>query len=151
MSRAAEIVLDWADGTYKFSLKIEHLAELQERCDAGPWYIQWALEAALLARSSGFAPPRDANAAYVIETIRLGLMGGGMEAVEALRKVRAYVGPGQINENIPVAFSIIGVALQGAPDDEPKKSEAGRKKTANRSRAARSGSRTSTETEKPPA
>lgn len=149
MTRSAETILDWADGTYKFALKIEQLAELQEKCDAGPWYIQWALEAALLARTAGFAPPKDANASYVIEPIRLGLIGGGMPAVEAMKKVRAYVGPGQLNENIQTAYAVLGVALAGAPDDEPKKPGAGRKKTANRSRGARSGSRTSSETGSP--
>lgn len=151
MSRSAQLTLDWADGTYPFALKIEYLAELQEKCDAGPWYIQWALEVSLLARTAGFAPPKDANASYVIEPIRLGLIGGGMPAVEALQKVRAYVGPGQLNENIQTAYAILGVALAGAPDDEPKKPGAGKKKTANRSRAAKSGSRTSSETVSPPA
>lgn len=144
------MVLDWADGSYRFRLGIEQLAELQEKTGAGPWYVQWALEAALMARAVGMAPPKDASPAYVTETIRLGLIGGGMEAVEALKKVRAYVGPGQLNENIATAFAVIGVALQGAPEDEPKgKPEAGSMKTANPSRAGKLGSRTSTETAPP--
>lgn len=134
MSHSAETVLDWADGTYKFGLKIEHLAELQEKCEAGPWYVQWALQSALLARSAGLPPPRDAAASYVIEPIRLGLIGGGMDPVQALKKVRDYVGPGQLNENIQTAFAVLGVALAGAPDEQPGKSGAG-KKSANRSRA----------------
>lgn len=151
MSRSAEVTLDWADGTYPFALKIEQLVELQEKCDAGPWYIQWALEASLLARQLGMAPPKDASPAYVIETIRLGLIGGGMDPLEALRKVRAYAGPGHLNGCIATAFAIIGVALQGAPEDKPEKPAAGRKTSANRSRAGKSGSRKSSERAKPAA
>lgn len=149
MSRSAQVVLDWADGTYPFSLKIEHLSELQDKCDAGPWYVQWALETALMARKLGMAPPKEASPAYVIETIRLGLIGGGMDAIEALKKVRAYVGPGQLNRNITIAFSIISVALQGVPEDKPKKPAAGKKTSANRSRAAKSGSPKSSEVAQP--
>lgn len=145
MSRLARIELDWADGTYPFALKIEQLMELQEKCGAGPWYVQWALEAALMARSFGTAPPKDASPAYVVETIRLGLIGGGMPAVEALKLVRAYVGPGQLNDNVATAFAILGVALQGVDEDQPEKPEAGNKSRASRSRAGKSGSRKSSE------
>lgn len=143
MARNALVTLDWADGEYPFALKIEQLTELQEKCDAGPWYIQWALEAALMARTLGMAPPKDASPAYVVETIRLGLIGGGMDPLVALKKVRSYVGPGQLNDNISTAFAIIGVALQGAPEDRPEKPAAGVKKSASRSRAGKSGSRKS--------
>ena len=149
MSRSAEVMLDWADGTHKFALKVEHLIELQEKCDAGPWYIQWALQSAVVAGSAGFQPPKDMSPAYVTETIRLGLVGGGMDAVEALKKVRSYVGPGQLSANMATAFAVISVALQGAPEDEPEKPAAGVKKTASRSRAARSGSRKSSASAKP--
>jgi hypothetical protein len=145
MSRSAQVTLDWADGTYPFALKIDQLAELQDKTGAGPWYIQWALEAALMARALGVAPPKDASPAYVIETIRLGLIGGGMEAIAALKKVRDYVGPGQINENIQTAFAIIGVALQGVPEDEPEKPEAGEGTNPNPSPAGASASPISSE------
>jgi len=145
MSRNAQVTLDWADGTYPFALKIDQLAELQDKTGAGPWYIQWALEAALMARALGVPPPKDASPAYVIETIRLGLIGGGMEAIAALKKVRDYVGPGQINENIQTAFAIIGVALQGVPEDEPEKREAGEGTNPNPSPAGASASPISSE------
>lgn len=103
-----------------------------------------------MARQLGMAPPKDASPAYVIEPIRLGLIGGGMPALEALKKVRAYVGAGQLSENIPTAFAIIGAALNGIPEDMPEKSAAGKKTSANRSRAAKSGSRKSSESAKPP-
>lgn len=149
MARTAEIVLDWADGTYPFALKIGQLVELQEKCDAGPWYIHWALQMALLSSQAGIAPPKDASPAYVTEPIRLGLIGGGMDPVIALKKVRAYVGEGQLSANIPIAFGIIGVALHGAPEDQPEKSEGESEISANRSPEERSDSRKSLETDSP--
>ncbi|MDF3606339.1 gene transfer agent family protein [Paracoccus sp. DMF-8] len=143
MTRSAQVTLDWADGTYPFALKIEQLTELQEKCDAGPWYIQWALESAVMSRAIGSAPPKDLIHPYVTEPLRLGLIGGGMPAVEAMKKVRAYAGPGQLYENMAPAFAVLSAALQGVPEDEPEKSEAGQKKAASRSRAGKSGSRKS--------
>lgn len=147
MSRSGQITLDWADGTYPFRLGIAQLAELQEKTDAGPWYIQWALQMALLAGQAGITPPKDASPAYVIDTIRLGLIGGGMDAVQALKKVRAYCGDGQLTENIPVAFAIMGTALQGVPEDEPEKPVGESETSANRSPEEESGSRKSTASE----
>jgi len=145
MSRSGSVTLDWADGTYPFALTIAQLTELQEKCDAGPWYVQWALQSAMLASSIGSPPPRDMSPAYVSEVIRLGLIGGGMEARAALKKVRAYVGPGQLAENMPVAFSVISVALQGVPEDEPEKPEGEGETSANHFPEESSGSRRSTE------
>lgn len=144
MSRSAEITLDFADGTYPFALKIRHLAELQEKCDAGPWYIQWALQMALLAGAAGAAPPKDVSPAYVTEPIRLGLIGGGMDPIRALKLVRDYVAEGQLSANIPTAFAVIGVALQGAPEDRPEKQPGGGKTSGRRSPAAKSASPPST-------
>lgn len=145
MSRGGRVTLDWADGTYPFALGIGQLEELQEKCDAGPWYIQWALQSAMLASGMGSQPPKDISPAYVAEVIRLGLIGGGMDAIAALKKVRAYVGPGQLAENLPFAFSIISVAIQGVPEDEPEKPEGESEMSANRSPEESSGSRKSTE------
>lgn len=143
-NRRAEVTLDWADGTYVFSLKLDQLVELQEKTGAGPWYIQWALQAAVMGSVAGLAPPKDVSPAYVTETLRLGLIGGGMAAVDALKKVRAYCGPGQLSENVAHAFAVVSVALQGAPEDTPSKKARAGKTTATRSRADKSGSRTFT-------
>lgn len=149
MARDAQVLLAWADGEYPFRLGIGQLAELQEKTGAGPWYIQWALSVLMAAVDTPIMPPKDAGPSYVSETIRLGLIGGGMEAVKAMKLVKAYAGPGQIAENIPVAFAIIGVALYGAPEDEPEKLEGESEISANRSPEEESGSRRSTASEPP--
>lgn len=149
MSRSAKITLDWADGTYPFRLALEQLAELQERTGAGPWYIQWALSMMMVSGQGGLTPPKDASTAYVSETIRLGLIGGGMGAVEALKKVRAYCNAGQLTENIPFAFGILGAALQGVEEDEPEKPEAESETSDQSFPAGESGSLKSTESVPP--
>lgn len=145
MSRSARVILDWADGTFPFALKIEQLAELQEKTGAGPWFTLWALERAVLARAMQAEPPKDMSIAYVVETLRLGLIGGGMPAVEALKKVRAYAGPGQLTESIPFAYAVLGAALQGVEEDPPGKAEAGETMTPQPSLAGASASPGSTE------
>lgn len=123
MSRSAQVALDFGDDTYTFALKLGQLAELQDKTGAGPWYIQWALQSALMAETMGVPPSKDVSHLYVTETIRLGLIGGGLDPMQALKLVRNYAGEGQITANILLAHSIIAVALQGVPEDEPEKPE----------------------------
>lgn len=149
MSRSAKITLVWADGEYPFRLAIEQLAELQEKTGAGPWYIQWALSMMLVSAQNLLTPPKDASPAYVTETIRLGLIGGGMAPISALKKVQAYCGPGHFTENIPHAFAILGAALQGVEEDEPEKPEAESETSEQSFPAVESGSLKSTESALP--
>lgn len=144
MSRSARITLDWADGSYPFALKIEHLAELQEKTGAGPWYMLWALEAAVMASAIQGVPPKDMSISYVTETLRLGLIGGGMPAVEALKKVKSYAGPGHLSENIAPAYAVLAAALQGVEEDAPGKAGAGEMTPPPNSLADGSGSPRST-------
>lgn len=80
MARKTSIELDWADGTYLFHLDIPRLKELQERCDAGPPEV-------LKRLVEGRARVEDAQ-----ETVRLGLIGGGLPAPQAAKLVRLYAG-----------------------------------------------------------
>lgn len=113
MSRDASITLDWADGTYVFRLAIGQLRELQEKCDAGPAHIMSRL-------SSGWWMVDD-----IVQTIRLGLIGGGLGPIEAMKLVRVYVEERPLVESIMPAIAILSSALVGAPDeDAQKKSEA---------------------------
>lgn len=80
MSLSAEVELDWADGTYLFALKAKQVEELEHLTGVGI--------GRLTARVTGEA---DFYYRDVRETIRLGLIGGGMPPVEARRLVEAYV------------------------------------------------------------
>lgn len=111
MSRDASVTLDFADGPHTFRLAWGDLVKLQEACDAGPWVIyqrlmfgQWRMQ--------------DISA-----TIRLGLIGGGLEPARALALVRDYVEARPPLESLPLAQGILGIALQGALDERPGEAE----------------------------
>jgi hypothetical protein len=99
--------MDWADGTYTFRLAWAELAELQEQCDAGPFVILDRLQT------------RQWRIQDVSNVIRLGLIGGGMEPVKALKLVRSYVEARPPMENVIYASGILSAGLMGAPDEPP--------------------------------
>lgn len=106
MARDARIELDWADGTYAFRLAWGHLAELQEKTNAGPYVVLNRLH-------DGSWRVED-----ISNVIRLGLIGGGLKPADALRLTRAYVEARPPLENAPVAMSILMAALMGAPEEK---------------------------------
>lgn len=104
-TRKAEIALEWADGEYLFALKAKQIEELQAVCKAGFGTI--------------YKRVMDGNWYYedIHNTIRLGLIGGGMGAVEAKRITTMYTegvpllhGP---NSPLLVAQSIMGASIMG--------------------------------------
>lgn len=103
--RSAEVVFDWGDGTYSFRLAWGQLIELQEKCDAGPYVILQRLQAGAWRMED------------IGNIIRLGLIGGGMPAADALKKTRTYVEAFPPFENLMPAQVILGAALMGAPDE----------------------------------
>lgn len=127
MSRLATVDFDWADDNYSFALKIEQLIELQEKCDAGPAFVLARLQQKLWRVED------------VRETIRLGLIGAGMEPRKATKLVRTWVDERPLAENVIVAEAIVAAALYGAPegkrDAPPEKQEADQ--TTTHSSAAR--------------
>lgn len=133
MSRDAKITLDWADDTYVFRLAWGQLVELQEKCDAGPYIILQRLY-------EGSWKMLD-----VSEPIRLGLIGGGMEPVKALKLVREYVQARPVNESVLYAQAILSAGLMGAPDEAPKKKASRKKRGSTTSPTESSGSLNSME------
>lgn len=112
MGRNAEISLPWADGDYTFRLGWKELIALQEACDAGPWEI-------LNRLSNGKWRVQE-----ISHTIRLGLIGGGTEPSRALELIRTYVEERPPAESLVFARGILGVAIQGAPDEKPGEADA---------------------------
>ena len=106
MSRDASITLDFADGSYKFRLAWGQLAELQEKCDAGPYVVYERLN------------NRTWRINDIRETIRIGLIGGGTAPAVALTLVRRYVEERPPLESLPYAQAILSIALIGAPEEE---------------------------------
>lgn len=109
MSRDGSITLTWGDGEHRFRLPIGQLRELQEKCGAGPPEILHRLATARWRVDD------------IRETLRLGLIGGGMGPVEALRLMQNYVDPPERPwlENAPMAQAVLMAAMVGVPDEEP--------------------------------
>lgn len=134
-NRNAAVDLEFGDGTHRFRLAMGELEELQEKTDIGPF--------ALLNRLiSG-----EWRVGDVSETLRIGLVGGGMKPPAALALVRRYVHevPDWLG-NASLARLVIMAALAGAPEEQPlKKGRAPRAaKKASNSRTAASPSAPST-------
>ena len=131
MSADASVTLAWGDGEHKFRLAIGQLRELQEKCSAGPIEV--------LDRLAN----RRWRVDDVRETVRLGLIGGGLDPIKALSLVRHYIDERPLMESIAPAQAILMAALIGAEGDEVGKEEAGETTTDG------SASRPSTEQEPP--
>lgn len=126
--------LTWAGGEHDFELRLEHLRALQDKCDAGP---QWILMR--LSSKQWFIDD-------VIQPIRLGLEGGGMEKEAARKLVAKFVEDRPLTLSVLTAQAVLMMALFGDPDDQPGEPKAGAKtiRTRTRSRAASGNSTAST-------
>lgn len=124
--------LTWAGGEHDFELRLEHLRALQDKCDAGP---QWILMR--LTSKQWFIDD-------VIQPIRLGLEGAGMEKEAARKLVQKFVEDRPLTLSVLTAQAVLMVALFGDEDDQPGERKAGAKKTRTRSRAASGNSTAST-------
>ena len=98
------IDLIWAGGEHSFLLAIDHLRALQEKCDAGPVWVLTRLR-------SGQWYVDD-----VIQPIRLGLEGGGIDKDEARRLVQKHVEDRPLAESVLIAQAVLAAFLFG--DDE---------------------------------
>lgn len=117
---AAEVELKWADGRYLFALKLKQIEELQRLC-GGSGLGEIAQR--LLVEGRWFV-------ADVVETLRLGLIGGGMPALRARELIDTYVDgrpladPRDPNNSLTTAQAVLGAVYFGVEeaggDDEGK-------------------------------
>lgn len=128
-----KVTFAWADGTYTFALRLREWEELQEKVDCGPFLLFSRL------RSEQWRA-RDAR-----ETIRLGLVGGGMDPAKALILVSRYVDDRPLTFNIVPALAIISASLFGVEDDQPKKRRRPAKRTPRPAETESSASQAFTE------
>jgi hypothetical protein len=117
MSRDGSISLTWGDGEHRFRLAIGQLRELQEKCDAGPAEIAGRL-------ADGRWRVND-----VRETVRLGLVGGGMAPGDAHKLTTRYVDERPWLESVPAAQAVLMAALVGVPEEPVGKDQAAEAET----------------------
>lgn len=101
MSRHGAAELDFGDGTYTFRLGLGEIEELERKCEASLFAVAGRLSPSL----------RDARLREISETIRLGLIGGGMAPVDALVLTRRYVDERPLDESRDVAFAVAMAGL----------------------------------------
>jgi len=101
MNLRGETTLDWADGTYCFRLTLAGAIELESKCDAPIAIIHHRLVTGQY------------KVADLRETIRMGLIGGGLEPTQALKLVRTYVDERPLSESWVIASVIMGGLFSG--------------------------------------
>lgn len=107
----AQVDLKWGDGDYTFRLAIGQLRELQDKTGCGPMEL-------LRRMMAGTWRVDDAR-----ETLRLGLIGGGMKPPEALKLVQRYVDDRPLAESIMPAQAILMAAVFGELEEDKKPGE----------------------------
>jgi Phage tail tube protein, GTA-gp10 len=147
---AKNITLPFGGAAREFRLAIGQLRELQDKCQAGPATILarlmsyqpqasdtkrprhedfefGALDPDFLADMNVFGLVRSIGGDWrvddVRETIRLGLIGGGMTPTDAYVAVTRYVDERPLTENIGVAAAVLIHALRGDENDPVGKSQ----------------------------
>ncbi|SFQ52490.1 gene transfer agent family protein [Donghicola eburneus] len=112
-----KVTINWVQGEHDFALNIGELRALQKNCDAGPELILTRLKVGSWKIDD------------IFETLRLGLIGAGMDAKEAGPMVRrAFDQHPAFALKLP-AYQVLAAALIGEADD-PVGEEAGVKPEA---------------------
>ncbi len=112
MAINGEVELTWGDGEHKFNIaKIGQVLELEDKCNCGV--------------SEVYNRIREGRWRFndLHETIRLGLIGAGMEPPKAMVLVRRYVDDRPWVESVQVALLILMSALVGVSGDEVVKKQ----------------------------
>lgn len=104
-----EVTLEFGDGEYLFRLPLKMIGELQAKRNApiGLIYKRVSLY--------------DYYAEDLIETVRYGLMGGGLTGAEARRKIETYCDVWPLETWHTHALAILGACIEGYDDGAAKK------------------------------
>lgn len=122
----------WRGGEHRFALPIGPLRALEKARDAGPHWIM-----SRLISGQWFVDD-------IYETIRLALIGGGMDEQQARQLADENVGHQRYYEHVPLATEILKDALMGEADDPVGELEPGGEEPTSRSPEAKPDGQTST-------
>lgn len=98
--------LNWPGGEHDFALRLGELRALQEQANAGPHELLTKLQVGTWRVDDP------------IRTIQFGLIGGGMDRVEAGKLVIAMAELHGLSSLVPLAIGVLGSALAGVAGDE---------------------------------
>lgn len=112
MSRSGGVDLTWGDGQHTFRLAIGQLRDLEEKTKVGPFELferlrlnRWKVD----------------DLAHVL---RVGLIGGGMPAPQAVDLVTRHIDEWPLIESAMVAQAVLLAALVGSEADPAGKGQA---------------------------
>lgn len=105
MSVDGSVELTFGGDSRLFRLSVDNLIALQGKRDSGPLEIAGRLQAGTWRIED------------ITETIRIALIGGGMDGKAARELVEAHVKPPHITAHVLLALAVLLSALQGDPDD----------------------------------
>lgn len=96
------------EGHYDLALRIGELIALQEKTGVGPYVLanrilagEWRVE-------------------DIIETIRLALIGGGLDNRAAFDLITRNITPGNIIQYVSIASEVVLAAIMGVDDEQPE-------------------------------
>ena len=99
------VELNWPGGEHAFRLRLGELQALQEKCDAGPEMVLQRIRLGVWQVNDLF------------ETLRFGLIGGGMDRDVARKLVVGAFERISLMEFKTPAIEVLAAALIGVPDD----------------------------------
>jgi Phage tail tube protein, GTA-gp10 len=101
---------DWGDGEHTFRLTFKGICELEARIDRGILWLYRELERG------------EAKLEHIREVHRIGLIGGGMEPVAAIKLVRTYIeeSPNILANTSTAKLILLPVLLEPKADALPK-------------------------------
>jgi len=114
MSFDGAITQEWGGKPRRFRLPIGLLGELCKGRDSGPEEIA--------ARLAPFEPPRY-RAEDIRDTLRLGLIGGGLGRTEAETLAVIHIDKQPLAFHRGPAFEVLAAALAGPTDNQKKRHE----------------------------
>ena len=127
------VTMTWPGGEHQFRLALAQMEGLQQKTDAGPEWLLMRLQTGQWA------------AAELFETLRFGLIGGGMDYGLAAKTVRdAFDRHPLISFKVP-ALAVLTASLYGPADDQVGKPSPAGATTPSHSPAGDGGSAASTE------
>ncbi len=115
------VTLNWPGGEDDFLFRLGELEALDDKTAEGVLDFRYRLSLGLARGSLAYAPVKVRE---VLDCLRLGLIGGGMDRKDADRKVRIAFENGDISEMNLTAFTAISHSLTGKGYDPVGEAEA---------------------------
>lgn len=107
MIRHGAIEAEFGDGKHSFRLGLKEIEELEEKCSLVAKRDVGIFELVDLLHPKVRRP----RVKFVTETIRIGLIGGGMTPIDAMALVARYCDERPLEESRDVAFAVAAQAL----------------------------------------